>query len=63
LTKIPLIYGVSYFNLRGLGALFWGAKPSKDPHGDRNVEAHNQGGAKPPCKIFRFTLEKCDEYR
>jgi len=30
LTKNPLIYSVSRFNLGGLGALFGGAKPTKD---------------------------------
>jgi len=35
LTKAPLIYSVSRFNLGGLGALFGGAKPTKAPHGDR----------------------------
>jgi len=34
MTKIPLTYSVSYFNLGGLGALFGGAKPTKDPRGD-----------------------------
>ena len=29
LTKIPLIYSVSRFNLGDLGALFGGAKPTK----------------------------------
>jgi len=29
LTKIPLTYSVSYFDLGGLGALFWVAKPIK----------------------------------
>ena len=32
LTKIPLTYSVSYFNLWELGALFGGAKPN--PRGD-----------------------------
>jgi len=27
MTKSPVIYIVSYFNLRGLGALFWGLSP------------------------------------
>jgi len=31
LTKTPLIYSVSCFNLRGHGALFGGAKPTKVP--------------------------------
>jgi len=31
LTKVALIYNVSYFNLGGLGALFWGDKPTKAP--------------------------------
>ena len=31
LTKIPLVYSVSRFNLGGLGALFGGAKPTKAP--------------------------------
>jgi len=34
LTKIPLVYRVSYFNLGGLGALFGEAKPTKAPRGD-----------------------------
>jgi len=34
LTKTPLIYSVSRFNLGGLGALFGGAKPTKAPCGD-----------------------------
>ena len=34
LTKTPLIYSVPRFNLGGLGALFWGAKPTKDLRGD-----------------------------
>jgi len=34
LTKIPLIYSVSYFNLGGLGALFEGLNPPKSPPGD-----------------------------
>ena len=29
LTKTPLFYSISRFNLRGLGALFGGAKPTK----------------------------------
>jgi len=29
--QTPLIYSVSYYNLRGLGALFVGAKPTKTP--------------------------------
>ena len=32
--KIPLMYGVSYFNLGGLGALFEGTSPPKFPRGD-----------------------------
>jgi len=31
LTKIPLIYSVSYFTLRGFAALFGGTKPTKAP--------------------------------
>jgi len=31
LTKIPLIYSVSYFNLGGLGALFGGLNPPMPP--------------------------------
>ena len=31
LSKIPLLYSVSRFNLGGLGALFGGAKPTKAP--------------------------------
>jgi len=38
LTKIPLVYGVSYFNFGGLGASFGGAKPSKAPRGDWTAE-------------------------
>jgi len=34
LTKTPLIYSVSCFNLGGLGVLFGGAKSTKDPRGD-----------------------------
>jgi len=34
LTKIQLIYSVSYFNLGRLGASFGGAKPTKAPRGD-----------------------------
>jgi len=34
LTKIPLIYGVSSFNLGGSWSFAWGAKPAKDPRGD-----------------------------
>jgi len=34
LTKIPLTYSVSYFNLGGLGALFGGLSPPKPPRGD-----------------------------
>jgi len=34
MTKIPLIYSVSYFNLGRLGALFGGDKLTKAPHGD-----------------------------
>ena len=34
LTKIPLTYSVSYFNLCGLGAAFGRAKPTKAPGGD-----------------------------
>jgi len=34
LTKIPLIYSVSYFNLGGLGAVFGGLSPPKPPRGD-----------------------------
>jgi len=37
LTKVPLIYSVSYFNLGGIGAVFGGAKPTKAPRGDRTV--------------------------
>ena len=36
LTKTPLIYSVSRFNLGGLGALFEGAKPTKAPLWRRN---------------------------
>jgi len=31
LTKTPLIYSVSHFNLGGLGALFGGKSPPKPP--------------------------------
>jgi len=31
LTKLPLTYSISYFNLGGLGALFGGNKPTKAP--------------------------------
>jgi len=31
LTKNPLIYSVSYFNLEELGALFGGTRPTKPP--------------------------------
>jgi len=31
LTKVPLIYNVSYFNFRELGALFGGAEATKSP--------------------------------
>jgi len=31
LTKTPLIYSASHFNLGDLGALFGGSKPTKDP--------------------------------
>jgi len=31
LTKIPLVYSVSYFNLGRLGALFGGLSPPKPP--------------------------------
>jgi len=31
LTKIPLIWSVSYFNLRGLGDFLGRAKPTKAP--------------------------------
>jgi len=31
LTKIPLVYSVSYFNLEGVVALFGEAKPAKAP--------------------------------
>ena len=34
LSKIPLIYSVSRFNLGGLGALFGGDKPTTAPRGD-----------------------------
>jgi len=34
LTKTPLIYSVSRFNLEGLGALFGGISPPKPPRGD-----------------------------
>ena len=34
LTQTPLVYSVSRFNLGGIGALFWGAKPTKTPRGD-----------------------------
>jgi len=34
LTKTPLIYSVSRFNLGGLGALFGGISPPKPPRGD-----------------------------
>ena len=34
LTKVALIYKVSYFNLGGIGALFGGDKPTKAPRGD-----------------------------
>jgi len=33
LTKIPLVYSVSYFNLGGLEALFGGLNPPKHPRG------------------------------
>ena len=35
LTKIPLIYSVSYFNVGEIGALFGGLSPP--PHGDRTA--------------------------
>jgi len=31
LTKVALIYNVSYFNFGGLGALFGGMSPAKPP--------------------------------
>ena len=34
LTKIPLMYSVSYFNLWGLGAVFWGLNPPKPLRGN-----------------------------
>jgi len=34
LIKPPMIYSVSYFDLRGLSALFGEAKPTKAPRGD-----------------------------
>jgi len=34
LTKTQLIYSASCFNLGGLGAFFWGAKPPKAPRND-----------------------------
>ena len=37
LTKTPLIYSVSRFNLGGLGALFGGDKPTKAPRGDETA--------------------------
>ena len=40
LAKISRIYSVSYFNLRGLRALFGGAKPTKDPRGDGTAWLH-----------------------
>jgi len=37
LTKTPLIYSASRFNLGGLRALFGGDKPTKAPCGDGTV--------------------------
>jgi len=34
LNTTPLIYSVSHFNLGGLGPLFGGTKPTKDPRRD-----------------------------
>jgi len=34
LIKSPMIHSVPYFDLRGLGTLFGGAKPTKSPRGD-----------------------------
>ena len=36
------IYSVSFFYLRGLGALFVGAKPTKAPRGDATVLSTRQ---------------------
>jgi len=41
LTKTPLIYSVSRFNLRGLGALFGRAKPTKAPQWRRECTYKN----------------------
>jgi len=42
--KTPLICRVSYFNLRGLGALFGGISPPKPLHGDETVPSHSPEG-------------------
>jgi len=41
IDKMQLIYSASYFNLGGLGALFWEAKPTKAPRGDGTDFLHN----------------------
>jgi len=40
LTKIPLVYRVSYFNLGGLGAWIGEAKPTKAPRGGVTVPVY-----------------------
>ena len=41
LTKVALIYNVSYFNLVGLGALFGGISLAKPPVATGLVSLHN----------------------
>jgi len=47
LIKIPPIYSVSRFNLRGFEALFGGSKHTKAPRGDGTVCMHVRN-----CVVF-----------
>jgi len=68
-AKTLFVYSISYFNLGGIGALFGGAKPTKDPRGDGTALISGQssagfrwwgawgpgvvGGPMCGCKMFR----------
>ena len=56
LIKPPMIYSVSYFDLRGLSSLFGRSKPTKAPRGDET----GSNSKIVPANVFPVSSEISD---
>jgi len=61
LTKIPLTYSASHFNLEGLGALFGVAKPPKPPVATGLIDTKQQAETTScSAQIVTFSWHLCN---